>query len=193
MNRYVNIRNNTHGPLWNKHNHDPALAVVPGSGAVVAVWFTTYIEPGREAALAIATLEAGETVWGNTTSLYDPPDRCMCCPAMIADDETGELILFSQQSPQAMYGNGIVLRHVSSDGKTWSVAPVEDMDFSALRHQPVETVIRLQNGMLLMPSDNGSSPAGTAIHLSNDNGRTFVDPGGNIAGKFTSTPQLLVV
>jgi hypothetical protein len=33
------------------------------------------------------------------------------------------------------------------------------MDFSSLRHQPVETVIRLKNGMLLLPSDNGSSPA----------------------------------
>jgi hypothetical protein len=33
---------------------------------------------------------------------------------MYADDATGELLLFSQQSPQASYGNGIVLRHVSS-------------------------------------------------------------------------------
>ena len=189
--QYVNIDNNTFGPLWNKHNHDPALAVVPGSGDVIAVWFTTYIEPGREAALAIATLKAGETVWGNTTSLYDPPDRCMCCPAMIADDETGELILFSQQSPQAMYGNGIVLRHVSKDGgKTWTVQPVESMDFYSLRHQPVETVILLQNGMLLMPSDNGSDPAGTALNLSSDNGKTFVDPGGNIAGLHGAVSQL---
>jgi hypothetical protein len=189
--QYVNVPNRSYGPLWDKHNHDPALAIAPGSGDLVAVWFTTYIEPGREAALATATLRAGETVWGNTTSLYDPPDRCMCCPAMIADDKTGELILFSQQSPQAMYGNGIVLRHVSADGgKSWRVQPVESMDFSALRHQPVETLIRLQNGMLLLPTDNGSSPSGTALHFSTDNGKTFVDPGGNIAGLHGAVAQL---
>ena len=83
--QYVNIENGSTGPLWSKHNHDPALTVVPGSGDVVAVWFTTYVEPGREAALAIATLKAGELVWGAVRSLYDPPDRCMCCPAMFAD------------------------------------------------------------------------------------------------------------
>ena len=59
--QYVNIPNGSTGPLWSKHNHDPALAVVPGSsGDIVAVWFTTYVEPGREAALAVATLKAGE-------------------------------------------------------------------------------------------------------------------------------------
>jgi sulfatase modifying factor 1 len=84
--QYVNIKNGSTGPLWSKHNHDPALAVVPGSGDVVAVWFTTYVEPGREAALAIATLKAGELDWGPVRSLYDPPDRCMCCPAMFADE-----------------------------------------------------------------------------------------------------------
>ena len=57
-------------------------------------------------------------------------------------------------------------------------------------HQPVETVIRLKNGMLLLPSDNGSTPAGTAIHLSADNGKHFVDPGGNIAGLHGAVVEL---
>lgn len=57
-------------------------------------------------------------------------------------------------------------------------------------HQPVETVIRLKNGMLLLPSDNGSSPAGTAIHLSADNGKHFIDPGGNIAGLHGAVVEL---
>ena len=176
--QYVNIANNSFGPLWTKHNHDPALAVVPGSGDVVAVWFTTYTEPGREAALAMATLPAGAKTWGAVSSLYDPPDRCMCCPGLFANETSGELLLFSQQSPQASYGNGIVLRHVSSDGgKSWKVAPVVSMDFYSLRHQPVETVIALADGTLVLPSDNGKSPAGTALHFSEDGGRHFTDPG----------------
>ena len=44
--------------------------------------------------------------------------------------------------------------------------------------------------MLLLPSDNGSSPAGTAIHLSADNGKHFVDPGGNIAGLHGAVVEL---
>ena len=54
----------------------------------------------------------------------------------------------------------------------------------------METVIRLKNGMLLLPSDNGSAPAGTAIHLSADNGKHFVDPGGNIAGLHGAVVEL---
>ena len=68
------------------------------------------------------------------------------------------------------------------EGRNWTVEPVQSMDFYGLRHQPVETVLRLDNGMLLLPSDNGSSPSGTALHFSADLGRHFVDPGGNIAG-----------
>ena len=100
--QYVNIEEGSMGPLWSNHNHDPALAIVPRSGDVVAVWFTTYTEPGREAALAMARLPHGAHAWTNATSLYDPADRCMCCPALHADPTSGELTLFSEQSPQAM-------------------------------------------------------------------------------------------
>lgn len=44
--------------------------------------------------------------------------------------------------------------------------------------------------MLLLPSDNGSSPAGTAIHLSADSGKHFIDPGGNIAGLHGAVVEL---
>lgn len=71
--QYVRIANGSTGPLWSKHNHDPALAVIPDSGDVIAVWFTTYTEPGREAALAMSRLRNGSTEWENATSLYLPP------------------------------------------------------------------------------------------------------------------------
>ena len=75
----------------------------------------------------------------------------------------------------------MVPRHVSSDGGfSWKAALVPSLDFYARRHQPVETLIRLSNGLLLMPTDNSSKPSGTAIHLSADNGQSWVDPGGNI-------------
>jgi hypothetical protein len=97
----------------------------------------------------------------------------MCCPILYAEQTSGDLLLLSQQSSQAFYGNGIVMRHVSTDlGRSWLSRPVAEMDFYSLRHQPVETMIKLDNGDLLMPSDNGSSPAGTAVHLSSGE-RTF--------------------
>jgi sulfatase modifying factor 1 len=66
--QYVKIANGSTGPLWSKHNHDPALAIV-GSGDVIAVWFTTYTEPGRESALAMSRLRNGSRQWENATSL----------------------------------------------------------------------------------------------------------------------------
>ena len=43
---------------------------------------------------------------------------------------------------------------------------------------------------LLMPTDNSSKPSGTAIHLSADNGQSWVDPGGNVAGLHGAVVEL---
>ena len=85
----------------------------------------------------------------------------------------------------------MVPRHASSDGGfSWKASLVPSLDFYGRRHQPVETLIRLSNGLLLMPTDNASKPSGTAIHLSADNGRSWVDPGGNIAGLHGAVAEL---
>lgn len=88
--------------LWSHHNHDPALTGTP-SGDLLAIWFTTWEECGREAALAIARLPGGSTdpnaEWSTAESFYDPPDRCMCCPALYADEN--QVLAFFSASPQA--------------------------------------------------------------------------------------------
>ncbi len=48
---YVKIPENSKGPLFSRHNHCPDLVVCP-NGDVMAVWYTTVTESGRELALA---------------------------------------------------------------------------------------------------------------------------------------------
>jgi formylglycine-generating enzyme required for sulfatase activity len=175
------------GPLWSHHNHDPALTGSP-SGDLVAVWFTTWEECGREAALAIARLPGGraDAEWTDAESFYDPPDRCMCCPALFADAD--QVLAFFSASPQASYGGGNVLMRRSTDsGRSWGETE-RAMPSYAARHMCVETVLRLDNGMLALPAD--TQAGGTSLHLSADNGSSWHDPGGAVAGIHGAVVQL---
>jgi formylglycine-generating enzyme required for sulfatase activity len=169
------------GPLWSHHNHDPALSTTP-SGDLIAIWFTTWEECGREAAIAISRLDKADPngEWADAESLYDPPDRCMCCPALYHDNSTGEVLAFFSASAQASYGAGNVLLQRSTDsGVSWSETERAMPTYSG-RHMCVETVIKLQSGLLALPADTAG--AGTSLHLSEDNGKSWHDSGGSVSG-----------
>jgi hypothetical protein len=59
------------------------------------------------------------------------------------------------------------------------------------RNQVIESVFRTREGWLVLPCDaSPSSGGGTAIHISKDNGLTWYDPGGTIAGIHAGVAQL---
>ena len=60
--RYVNIPEDSWGPLFSKHNHDPALVDCP-NGDLLAVWYSCVSEPGRELGLLASRLRRGAGEW----------------------------------------------------------------------------------------------------------------------------------
>jgi sulfatase modifying factor 1 len=53
--QYVNIPPNSNGPLFSRHNHQPAIAPCP-DGDLLAIWYTTTSEKSRVLAVAAARL-----------------------------------------------------------------------------------------------------------------------------------------
>jgi len=81
---YVKIPEGSMGPLFSRHNHDPALVKCP-NGDLLAIWYTCVREPGRELGLVASRLRWGQREWDPAAPFWDAPDRNDHAPAMGSD------------------------------------------------------------------------------------------------------------
>lgn len=172
---YVKIPPGSEGPLFSKHNHDPAIVNCP-NGDLLAIWYTCRTESGRELALAFSRLPLGGDEWTPAQPFWDAPDRNDHAPALWTDGKT--IYHFVGLSSAATWGNlAVVLRTSSDSGATWSKARLIAPEHGH-RHQPVETVIRTHDGTIVLPCDAvPGGKGGTAVLLSRDGGKSWNDPG----------------
>ncbi len=163
-------------PVFNRHNHCPALVNCP-NGDLLAIWYTCYEEPGRELGIVASRLPYGAEEWQVASTFWDAPDRNDHAPALWVDEQ-GTLYHFNGLSAAATWGNlATVLRTSTDNGATWSAARLI-MPEHGLHHMPVESVIRTREGAILVPCDAVTGgDGGTAVLISRDNGQTWADPG----------------
>jgi sulfatase modifying factor 1 len=183
--RYVNIPEDSWGPLFSKHNHDPALVDCP-NGDLLAAWYSCVSEPGRELGLLASRLRRGAEEWEPASVFWDAPDRNDHAPALWHDGR-GTLYHFVGLSAAATWGNlATVMRTSTDSGASWSPARLI-LPEHGMRHMPVESVFGTRDGQILLPVDANE---GSAIWLSPDGGRSWHDPGGSIAGIHAGVVQL---
>jgi len=186
---YVNIPAGSEGPMFSRHNHDPAIVECP-NGDLLAVWYSCNSEPGRELCILESRLRRGRQEWDPAAPFWDAPDRNDHAPALWFDGKD-TIYHFNGLSAAATWGNlATVLRTSKDNGVTWSKARLIIPEHGT-RHMPVESVFRTREGFIILPCDavTGGS-GGTAIHLSRDEGRTWSDAGGKTAGIHAGVVQL---
>ena len=178
---YVKVPPGSEGPMFSRHNHDPALVQCP-NGDLLAVWYSCRSEAGRELCILASRLRYGADEWDPASPFWDTPDRNDHAPAMWADGK-GTIYHFNGLSAAATWGNCAVIMRVSTDsGATWSKARLI-MPEHGVRHQPVESVFQTREGHVILPCDavpGGSG--GTAVILSRDGGRAPTEGGHRPAG-----------
>jgi len=186
---YVKIPKPSIGPLFDRHNHDPGICETP-NGDLLAVWYTCVSERGRELAMAASRLRLGAKEWEYASPFWDAPDRNDHAPAMYYDKEK-TIYHFNGLAVASTWGNlAIAMRTSTDNGVTWS-RPKLVMPEHQRRHQVIESVFKTKRGWLVIPCDaSPSSGGGSCIHISKDNGRTWNDPGGTIAGIHAGVAQL---
>jgi formylglycine-generating enzyme required for sulfatase activity len=186
---YVKVPANSDGPMFSRHNHDPAIAECP-NGDLLAIWYSCRTESGRELAIVASRLRRGAEEWEPAAPFWDAPDRNDHAPAMWFDGQQ-TIYHFNGLSAAATWGNLAVIMRTSTDnGASWSKARLI-LPEHGLRHQPVESVFRTREGHILLPCDAvAGGRGGTAIHLGRDDGRTWEDPGGTILGIHAPVVQL---
>ena len=185
---YVKIPNDAEGPLYASHNHDPDIAECP-NGDLLAIWYTTVSERGRELAMAASRLRFGEEEWEAASPFFDAPDRNDHAPALWYDGKQ-TLYHFNGLSVAATWGPMAIIMRVSTDsGVTWSKPRMISPEYQG-RNQVVPSEFRTNEGYLVLPCDaTPSGSGGSALHISKDNGVTWQDPGGTIGGIHAGVTQ----
>jgi len=174
--QYVHIAPDADGPVFARHNHCPAIVPCP-NGDLLAIWYSCRSEPGRELAIVASRLRRGADRWEPAEPFWNTPDRNDHASALWFDGKK-TIYHFNGLSAAATWGSLATIMRTSTDsGATWSGARLI-MPEHGRHHMPVESVIRTLKGVILVPCDavTGGS-GGTAVLLSRDEGRTWVDPG----------------
>jgi hypothetical protein len=186
---YVKVPDDSFGPLFSRHNHNSAIVECP-NGDLLATWFTTYSESGREMALAASRLSYGAENWQPASPFWDAPDRNDPAHTLWYDGKN-TIYHFSSISVAATWGPlAVAVRTSTDNGVTWSKAQIIIPEHGR-RHQVIESVFRTREGYLVLPCDaTPSGGGGTALHISRDGGLTWTDPGGTIAGIHAAATQL---
>lgn len=153
--KYVHV-DTAYALPFTTHNHDPALEVCP-NGDVLAVWFSTITEPGRESGLAFARLAANATAWPPAAHWWHTPLRMENAPLLLLDaGVTGTLYCFWGVSAAATWGSNALMMRTSEDcGVTWGPAALV-LPEHRNSHQPVNRGGRLADGRLYIPTDNNT-------------------------------------
>ncbi|HUW19342.1 MAG TPA: SUMF1/EgtB/PvdO family nonheme iron enzyme [Sedimentisphaerales bacterium] len=189
--QYVKIPPNSNGPMFSRHNHDPALTWCD-NGDLFAIWYSCNSERGRELCIVAARLRLGAEEWDDAAPFWDAPDRNDHAPAMLNDGQ-GTLYHFNGLSVAANYRKNLalIMRTSEDNGVTWFkarlISPVR-----GISNQPIASSLVTREGYLLFTSDWPwhKDGRGSAIWISPDRGQTWTTPPGRIAGIHAGVTQL---
>ncbi len=180
---------NSWGPVFSAWNHDTAVCVCP-NGDVLATWYTTKSESGRELAVAASRLPAAGDAWQPASSFLDVPDVNDHAPALLCDGK--RIYHFSNQALSGWVDAAVVMTTSDDSGATWSrpriIIPRGRSEINpANRNMPVCAFIARDGvfGLILDASRKSSCMA-----ISKDKGETWHLTKGLISGIHAATAGL---
>lgn len=158
-----------------RHNHQPALTWCD-NGDLLAIWFSTNEEKGREMVVLSSRLRAGTTEWEKPRLFYHIADRNLTGSSLL-NDKQGTLYHINGVEAAGRWRNLMMTLRTSTDnGQTWSTPRIIAPEHT-VRHQVIAGPSVTKEGWLLQACDAGPGGSdGTAIHISKDKGQTWTDP-----------------
>ncbi len=187
--KFVRIPTPANGPVFAGHNHDPAIVECP-NGDLLAVWYTCVAEKGREMAQAASRLVWAAKEWQPASPFWDVPDRNDHAPALWFDGKD-TIYHFTAMSYAGGHSRAVVLMRTSKDsGATWSSARIIVPEYTSGR-MPSEPVFRMNDSAIALAADHsGPWGNGSDLWVSGDEGLTWANPGGHVAGIHAGVAQL---
>ena len=166
------------GSPFYAHNHQPAVTWLP-EGGLLAIWFSTNAEAGREMVVLQSTFQEGR--WSPATLFSKVPQRNMTGSALLTL-ESGEILHFQGVGDAGEWKDlALALRRRDLQGR-WSPLRYIEPEHE-VRHQVIAGPIVTEDGRILLCCDAGpDGEAGTSLHVSKDGGETWEDTGSTLKG-----------
>ncbi len=187
--RGPSIPRDTWGPIFSQHNHYAAVAVCP-NGDVLACWYTTVSEEGRELAQAASRLPAGSDRWEPAVLFFDVPDVNDHAPVLLSDGK--RLYHFFTQSLRGWDDATDCVRVSEDSGATWSKPRiVVSRDDPKRLSQPCSAFVA-KDGTIVLACD-GDGHRDERLVTSADGGKTWKVAGGDLrkaAGAYAIHPAV---
>ena len=162
----------TDGVPFYGHNHCPAITWC-NNGDLLAIWFSTDDEAGREMTILGSRLRAGHTEWDTASEFFRVPDRNVTGSSLFRDKQ-GTLYHVNGVEAAGSWQNLAMTLHTSTDnGATWSAVRFIDPAHQ-MQNQVIAGLFQTREGWLVQASDavpGGSG--GSTLHISKDNGKTW--------------------
>jgi len=157
------------------HNHCPAITWCP-NGDLLAIWFSTDDESGREMVILASRLRAGNKEWDEPSEFFRVPDRNVTGSSLFFD---GKGTIFHTNGVEVAGGwkNLAVISRISTDnGVTWSKPQLVNAEHD-MQNQVIAGMFSTKEGWLVQAADaHPGQSGGTAIHISKDNGKSWQKP-----------------
>ncbi|WP_274649510.1 SUMF1/EgtB/PvdO family nonheme iron enzyme [Paenibacillus humicola] len=187
--RYAKVVPGKKGPLY-IHNHVGDVTETP-NGDLIAVWYSTTSEAGREMLIAGSRLRYGAAEWDDPCVVWDAPDRNMSGAALFWDEATDVIYHFCGLGAAGTWGNiALVMRTSRDNGATWSKGAIIGPEHGR-RTMPLSSVFKTKDGEIVLSCDAVTgSDGGTALWVSANGGVTWRDAGGTIAGIHAPAAEL---
>ncbi len=184
--RNPSIPKDSWGPLFSQHNHFAAACVCP-NGDILAAWYTTVSEAGRELAQAASRLPAGADRWEPAAPFLDVPDVNDHAPVLMSDGK--RIYHFFTQSLRGWDDASDCVRTSDDSGATWSkpriIVPRGRLS------QPC-SAFAAKDGTIVLACD-GDGHRDERLVTSPDGGKTRKVAGGDLrkaAGKYAIHPAV---
>ncbi len=169
--QYVYVPENSNGPLYSKHNHQPSITWCD-NGDMLAIWFSTNTERGRELTVVASRLRLGAKEWEPAAELFKAPDRNMTGCALL-NDRKGTLFHFNGMEAAGGWENlALVMRTSKDNGATWSTRIIDPEHHRG--NQVISGTSITREGFIIQPCDAvHGGHGGSYLHVSQDGGKTW--------------------
>jgi formylglycine-generating enzyme required for sulfatase activity len=177
------------GPVFSEWNHFTTICVCP-NGDVLAAWYTTVHEEGRELAQASSRLRAGSDRWEPAASFFDVPDVNDHAPVLLVAGP--RIYHFFTQSLRGWDDASDCVRMSEDSGATWSkpriILPRHDPQRLS---QPCSAFVA-RDGTIVVACD-GDNHRDERLITSSDGGETWTVAKGDlrkVAAKYAIHPAI---
>jgi sulfatase modifying factor 1 len=174
---YVRAPKDSSEPFYS-HNHQPSITWLP-NGDLLAIWYSTNDEKGTELTVLASRFRNGGKEWDASSEFFKAENRNMHGSNIFHDGE-GTIFHFNGMGPEGGRGwekLALLMRKSADNGVTWS-EPTAINSAYRKRNQVISGTRKTKDGVLIQPCDAvPGSEGGTALHLSEDGGETWTDPG----------------